>query len=93
MTSLHVIYSLALPPIQNHGYDYALNHVQYAYQLLHLRIVDAPSRAVAYNIAKMQSIRCIAASLKFLWYGNDWYSSRAKLTQGAALKRNGTSLS
>ena len=33
MTSLHVIYGLFLPPIQNPGYAYALNHVQYAYQI------------------------------------------------------------
>ena len=30
MTSLHVICGLALLPIQNPGYAYALNHVQYA---------------------------------------------------------------
>ena len=33
MTSLHVICGLALPPTQNPGYVYALNHVQYAYQI------------------------------------------------------------
>ena len=33
MMSLHVIYGLALTPIQNPGYAYALNHVQYAYQI------------------------------------------------------------
>ena len=42
------------------------------YRPLYLSIVGAPSRAVAYNIAKVQSnkiyIRCIASSLKFLWY-------------------------
>ena len=47
------------------------------YRSLHLSIVDAPSRAVAYNIAKVQSnkiyTRCIASSLKFLWYGSmEW---------------------
>ena len=31
--SLHVIYGLALPPIQNPDYAYALNHVQCAYQI------------------------------------------------------------
>ena len=36
------------------------------YRSLHLNIVGAPSRAVAYNIAKQQNIRCIASSLKFL---------------------------
>ena len=43
------------------------------YQSLHLSFVGASSRAVGYNIAKMQSnkiIRCIASSLKFLWYGS-----------------------
>ena len=33
MTSLHGIYGLAFPPIQNPGCAYALNHVQYAYQI------------------------------------------------------------
>ena len=46
------------------------------YRLLHLIIIDAPSRAVAYNIAMMQSskiLRCIASSLKFLCYGSmEW---------------------
>ena len=43
------------------------------YWLLHLSIVDAPSRAVAYNIVKQQNIRCIASSLKFLWCGSmEW---------------------
>ena len=28
-----MIFGLALPPIQNPGYAYALNHVQYAYQM------------------------------------------------------------
>ena len=45
---------------------------------LHLSIVGAPSRAVALNTAKLkgakqQNIRCIASSLKFLWYGSmEW---------------------
>ena len=43
------------------------------YRLSHLSIVDSPSQAVAYNIAKQQKIRCIASSLKFLWYGSmEW---------------------
>ena len=43
------------------------------YRSMHLSIVGAPSRAVAYNIAKQQNIRCIASSLKFLWYGSmEW---------------------
>ena len=33
MTSLDVIYGLALPPIQNPGNAYALNHVRYTYQI------------------------------------------------------------
>ena len=44
------------------------------YRSLNLSIVGAPSRTVAYNIAKVQSnkiyIRCIASRLKFLWYGS-----------------------
>ena len=31
MTSVDAIYGLALPPIQNPGYSYALNNMQYAY--------------------------------------------------------------
>ena len=69
--------SPCLLPIQNPGYVYALNLVQYAYRSLHLSTVSAPLRAVAYNIAKVQSnkiyIRCIASSLHFLWYGSmEW---------------------
>ena len=73
MTSLHVICDLALPPIQNPGYTYALNHEQYVYQI--------PVVASWYcwrtftsgclqhcKGAKQQNIRCIAFSLKFLWY-------------------------
>ena len=55
-----MICGLALLPIQNPGYVYALNHVQYAYQIpvaASYSIVGAPSRAVAYNIAKQQNIR------------------------------------
>ena len=48
--------------------------MQTRYRSLYLSIVGAPSRAVAYNIAKVQSkkytVRCIASSLKFLWYGS-----------------------
>ena len=52
-----MIYCLALPPNQNPDNTYALNHMQYAYQIpiVAFSIVDAPSRAVAYNIANMQS--------------------------------------
>ena len=66
------------PPIQNPGYAYALNYVQYAYQIsvIASSIVGAPLRAVAYNTAKVQkqqNICCIASSLKFLWYGSmEW---------------------
>ena len=47
------------------------------YRSLNLSIVGAPSRTVAYNIAKVQGnkiyIRCIASSLKFLWDGSmEW---------------------
>ena len=32
-----------------------------------------PLRVVAYNIAKMQKISCIASSLKVFWYGSiEW---------------------
>ena len=73
-----MICGLALPPIQNPGYAYALNHVQYAYQI--------PVVASWYcwrtftsgclqrcKGAKQQNIRCIASSLKFLWCGSmEW---------------------
>ena len=48
------------------------------YQSLHLSIVGAPSRVVAYNIAKVQSNKIYVEllpvqSLKFLWYGRmEW---------------------
>ena len=70
-----MICGLALPTIQNPGYVYALNHVQYAYQI--------PIFASKYcwhtltsgclqhcKGAKKQNIRCIASSLHFLWYGS-----------------------
>ena len=39
------------------------------YRLLNLSIIDAPSRAVAYNIATLQS-----SKIKFLWYGSmEWH--------------------
>ena len=48
-------------------------NVQTRYRSLHLSIVGAPSRVVAYKLqhykgATQQNIRCIASSLKFLWY-------------------------
>ena len=54
-----------------------MSNIYTRYRLLHLSIVGKPSRAVAYNIAKAQSnkiyLRCIASSLKFLWYGSmEW---------------------
>ena len=36
-------------------------------------VLRPPSPVVAYNIAKVQNIRCIASSLKVLWYGSiEW---------------------
>ena len=70
-----MICGLGLPLIQNPGYAYALNHVQYANQI--------PVVASYYGWrtftsgcsqhckdAKQKNIRCIASSLKFLWYGS-----------------------
>ena len=54
-----MICGLALLPIKNPGYAYALNHVPYAYQIP----VAAPSRAVANNIAKVQSNKTYVALL------------------------------
>ena len=46
------------------------------YRSLHLSIVGAPSRAVAYNIAKVQSNKIyveLLPVLKFRWYGSmEW---------------------
>ena len=53
------------------------------YRSLHLSIVGAPSRAVAYNIAKQQNIRCIASSPTFLWYGSiEWNMEENLLWNG-----------
>ena len=36
-------------------------------------LLHAPLRVVAFNIANMQNIRCIASILKILWYGSmEW---------------------
>ena len=36
-------------------------------------LIRASSRVVAYNFTKVQDIRCIASSLKVLWYGSmEW---------------------
>ena len=77
MMSLHDL-RFNPPPIQNPGYAYALNHLQYAYQIL---VVASwccwrtfTSGCLQHCIgAKQQNIRCIASSLKFLWYGSmEW---------------------
>ena len=53
-----------------------MQNVQYAYQSLHRSIVGAPSRVGCLQHcegAKQQNVRCIASSLKFLWYGSmEW---------------------
>ena len=73
-----MICGLALLPIQNSGYAYALNHVQYAYQI---PVVTSKYCWLTFTSgclqhckgAKQQNIRCIASSLKFLWYGSmEW---------------------
>ena len=77
--SLPVIYCLALPPIQNPDNTYALNHVQYAYQIpiAAFSIVDAPSRAVAYNIANMQSSKIDVALLPvYTFFGMEVWNKR-----------------
>ena len=38
-----------------------------------LVLLCAPSLVVAYNIAKVQNMRCIASSQIFFWYGSmEW---------------------
>ena len=73
-----MICGLALLPIQNPGYAYALNHVQYAY---HIPVVASEYCRRTFTSgclqnckgAKQQNIRCIASILKFLWYGSmEW---------------------
>ena len=73
MTLLHVIYGLAYSPNQKSWLRLCIKSRamcipdtgRYIFVLLR-----APSRVVAYNVAKMQNIRCIASSLKVLWYGS-----------------------
>ena len=69
---------LFLPPIQNPRNVYALNHVQYAYQI---SVVACSfcwrtfTSGVSQHCkgAKQQNLRCIASSLKFLRYGSmEW---------------------
>ena len=54
------------------------------YRLLDLSIDDTCLKAVAYNIAKMQTkdtnIHCIAPTLKFLWYGKLEWSAKENLS-------------
>ena len=75
MTSLHVIYGLALPQIPNPGYACALNYVRYAYQIpvVAYQCCWRTSRAVAYNIAKMQSSKTYVALLPVKnFLGMEW---------------------
>ena len=78
MTSLHVMHCLALPPIQNPGYAYSLNHVQYAYQIpvvasFYCSRTFTSGCLQHHKDAKQQKIRCMASSLKFFWYGSmEW---------------------
>ena len=70
--SLHVIYDLAPSPNQKPWLCLCL-------KLCAMCIPDmgccifvllcAPSQVVAYNVAKVQNIDCIASSLKVFWYG------------------------
>ena len=71
MTSLHDLRFSPLP-IQSPGYAYALNHVQYAYQIpvvasLYCWRTFTSGCLQRCKDAKQQNILCIASSLKFLW--------------------------
>ena len=77
MASLHDL-RFSLPPNSKSRLCYALNHAQYAYQ-----IPVAASKCCWRTFtsgclrhckgAKQKNIRCIASSLKFLWYGSmEW---------------------
>ena len=74
MTSLHVICGLAPPQSK----ILAMPMQQCAMCIPDTGgcifvLIRASSRVVAYNFAKIQDIRCIASSLKVLWYGNlEW---------------------
>ena len=76
MMSLHVIYGLASSPNQKSWLRLCFK--SRAMRIPHTGcyifvLLRAPSRVVAYNVAKMQNIqniRCIASSLKVLWYGS-----------------------
>ena len=47
-------------------------------------LLRAPSREIAYNIAKVQNIRCIASNLKVLWYGSmEWNMEENLVWNGA----------
>ena len=71
MTSLHDL-QFSPPLLQSPGYAYALNHVQYAYQIpvvasWYCWRTFTSSCLQHCKDAKQQNIRFIAFSLKFLW--------------------------
>ena len=73
-----MICGLALPLIQNTGYAFALNHVQYANQILVVASYYGWRTFTSGCLqhckgAKQKNIRCVASSLKFLSYGSmEW---------------------
>ena len=82
MTSLHVIYGLALPQSKILATSMHKTMCNMHSRLLHLSIVDAPSRAVAYNISKMQSseiyVALLQSNISLVWkygmeYGRKFY--------------------
>ena len=75
MTSLHVICGLA-PPNPKSWQCLCIKPrimcIQDTGSCIFV-LLRAPSRVVAYKIAKVQNIHCIASSLKVLWYGSmEW---------------------
>ena len=88
-----MICGLALLPTQNPGYAYALNHVQYAYQI---PVVASQycwrtftSSCLQHSKgAKQQNIRCIASSLKFLWHGSMEWNMEENLSKEWNMEEN-----
>ena len=80
MTSLHVIYGLVLPPIQNPGICLYIKLCAICSPetgCMHLNIVDAPLRAVAHKLQRCKAakytLHCLKSKLSLVWrYGMEY---------------------